>query len=183
MIILTKAFFYSESWLFKKFNFFYFQSFFTTLSASNPEDEQKLLLKERERLERLDDNREGKVSSKMPAVSAARAARRNASQKKKQAQDRRNAMSQMSHRKSLVRGIISVASGEVNLCSFQNKIFILKNKKIVLNTNETFSDHSSKRAGWAKFDVSNVYHRQNEILDFALDQKTRFLLTFLILKI
>ena len=49
----------------------------------------------------------------MPAVSAARAARRNASAKKKLAQDRRNAMSQMSHRKSLVRGIISVASGEV----------------------------------------------------------------------
>ena len=54
----------------------------------------------------------------MPAVSAgaraARAARaRQASAKKKAAQDRRNAMSQMSHRKSLVRGIISVASGEV----------------------------------------------------------------------
>lgn len=70
------------------------------------------MLKERERLERLEETRE-KNSSKMPAVSAARAARRNASQKKKQAQDRRNAMSQMSHRKSLVRGIISVASGEV----------------------------------------------------------------------
>lgn len=58
-------------------------------------------------------NSKSQLETPMPAVSAARAARRNASAKKKLAQDRRNAMSQMSHRKSLVRGIISVASGEV----------------------------------------------------------------------
>ena len=60
----------------------------------------------------------------MPAVSAARAARRNASAKKKLAQDRRNAMSQMSHRKSLVRGIISVASGEVRQIPFNQSFFL-----------------------------------------------------------
>ena len=69
----------------------------------------------------------------MPAVSAARAARRNASAKKKLAQDRRNAMSQMSHRKSLVRGIISVASGEVRQIHSINRFFELDHFDCISN--------------------------------------------------